>query len=224
MRTASVAMFQIMRDMVESQAVGFAPLLRENKELEHWDEHISEWVQGDAIVVTKLHRWIDVLEPYRDRAKVVMTIRDMRDVTVSLMNFRGGGYESALHSNAFKGNIEGQAEWEEKVAPDNLLKVRYEDFIITRVATTEQVADFMGVSLAAGEAMTIERRWNINANLRRSRMNYVTSHPEFMSARHINSGKVGQWKEALTTEQILEVQERAGHAWFKENGYELFEG
>ena len=223
MRTGSVAMFQIMREIVETQAVGFAPVMPHDKEVEFWEENIGDWTHNDTTVVTKLHRWMDLLSPYKNGVKVVMTIRDMRDVTVSLMNFRGGGFEPAIHSNAFKGNIEGQAEWEEKVPADNLLKIRYEDFIRIRAVTTKQVADFMGISLQLSEAMKIEQKWNINANLRRSLKSYVVGHPEFMSPRHIQSGKVGQWKETLTHEQILEVQDRVGHDWFIENDYILYE-
>jgi hypothetical protein len=139
------------------------------------------------------------------------------------MNFREGDYKSTIHSNAFKGNIEGQAEWEEKILADNLLKVRYEDFVLVRAITTKQVADFMGYPLSLSTAMRIEQRWNINANLRRSKGSYAVGHPEFMSPRHIQSGKANQWKKALTHEQILEVQDRVGHEWFEENGYVLYE-
>ena len=222
MRTGSVAMFQIMREIVETQAVGFAPVMPHGKEIEFWEENIGDWTHNDATVVTKLHRWMDFLSSHKDRIKVVMTIRDMRDVTVSLMNFRGGGFEPAINSNAFKGNIAGQAEWEEEIPVNSLLKIRYEDFVRIRAVTTKQVAGFMGVSLQLSDAMRIEQKWNINANLRRSLKSYVIGHPEFMSPRHIQSGKVGQWKEALTHEQILEVQDRVGHKWFEENGYELY--
>ena len=223
MRTGSVAMFQIMREIVEETGTGFSPTLPTGKEVEYWEEHLSEWATDDVIVIAKLHRWAPYLEEYRDTVKVVMTIRDMRDVTVSLMNFRGGGFEAALNSNAFKGNLEGQAEWEEKVSRDNLLKIRYEDFMLARSVTTIQVAKMLGINLTLQKATAIEQRWNINANLRRANKDYPVSHPDYMSKRHIKSGKANQWKAGLMHDQIVEVQDRAGHEWFEDNGYELYE-
>ena len=223
MRTGSVAMFQIMREIVESQAIGFSPILPTGKEVEYWKEHMGEWAYSKPLIVTKLHRWEDFLSEYKDDIKVVMTIRDMRDVVVSLMNFRGGGFEAAIHSNAFKGNIREQAKWESVLDEKHLLKVRYEDFMLVRAVTTKQVADFLGVSLTLAEAMKIEQKWNINANLRRAKRGFTVKHPEFMSPRHIKSGKVNQWKTGLTHDQILEVQDRVGHEWFEDNGYELYE-
>ena len=222
MRTGSVAMFQIMREIVESQAAGFAPVLPHDLEIEYWQKNIGDWAGETPLIVTKLHHWEDFLDPYALDIKVVMTIRDMRDVVVSLMNFREGDYKSTVHSNAFKGNVREQLRWETNAGEERLLKIRYEDFILVRAVTTKQVAKFMGISLSLSEAMKIEQKWNINANLRRSKQEFTVGHPEFMSPRHIHSGKANQWKKALTSEQILDIQDRIGHEWFEENGYELY--
>jgi hypothetical protein len=222
MRTGSVAMFQIMREIVESQAAGFAPMFPARLEIEYWEENIGDWTGETPLVIAKLHRWEDFLDPHALNLRVVMTVRDVRDVVVSLMNFRGGDYKSTVHSNAFKGNIREQIRWEAHAGEERLLKIRYEDFVLARAATTRQVADFMGIKLSLSEAMRIEQKWNINANLRRSKQDHAPGHPEFMSPRHIHSGRANQWKTALTPEQILDVQDRVGREWFEENGYELW--
>ena len=221
MRTGSVAMFQIMREIVDVNYIGYSPVMPVNDEDEFFHEYVGEWASGDGVVVTKLHRWREDIEPHKNGVKVVMTIRDMRDVVVSLMNFRSGTFESSLHSNAFKGNIEGQAEWEKKVPPENLLLIKYEYFIRNRIETTKRVAEFLGVKITPVQALEIERKWNINANLRRAKAGYSERSPEYMSKRHIQSGKEGQWKTALTLEQTLEVQHHVGHSWFTDNGYKL---
>ena len=198
-----------------------SPLLGQIRE--YWNEHIDEWAHSDDIVVAKLHRWEDFLDPFALKLKVVMTIRDMRDVAVSLMNFRGGTFENAIHSNAFKANTREQIRWDTNGGEDRVLTIRYEDFILVRAVTTKAVAKFMGIDIPLSEAMQIEQKWNINANLRRAKSGYAEDHPEFMSHRHIKSGKAGQWKTALTKEQVLEIESRVGPEWFEENGYQLSE-
>jgi hypothetical protein len=223
MRTGSVAMFQVMREIVESQGAGYAPTFPRNRELEYWEEHIGEWVESDEVVVAKLHKWEDFLDPHVQELKVVMTIRDMRDVAVSLMNFRGGTFENAVHSEAFKANTREEIRWNINGGEDRVMTVRYEDFVLVRAVTTKAVAEFLGITVTLSEAMTIEQKWNINANLRRARAGYPESHPEFMSERHIKSGKVGQWKKALTEEQIQYIQDRLGPMWFHDRGYDWYE-
>lgn len=222
MRTGSVAMFQIMREIVDANYIGYAPVMPVNNEDAFFHQHVGTWATNDGVVVTKLHRWREDMEPYKDNIRVVMTFRDMRDVVVSLMNFRNGTFESSIHSNAFKGNLEGQAEWEEKVPDYNLLPIKYETFINARTMTTKLVSEFLGIPMTPVQALAIERKWSLAANLRRAKAGYSERSPEYMSERHIQSGKVEQWRSALSSEQIYEIQDRVGHEWFERNGYELF--
>lgn len=221
MRTGSVAMFQIMREIVHKTGSGYAPKFPVNHEDEYFIEHVLDWAYSDSIVVVKLHRWRDELVLPDGTVKVVMTVRDMRDVVVSLMNFRNADFESSIHSNAFKGNIEGQAEWEMKIPPKDLMKVQYENFIRHRMQTTVAVAEFIGAPVNKVDAFEIERKWNINANLRRANENLSEDNPEYMSKRHIHSGKANQWVNSLTDEQVATIVEMVGEDWFKENGYRV---
>jgi len=222
MRTGSVNMFQIMREIAESQDKGYAPIMPLNHEEEFFLEHLKEWANDTRRIVIKSHLWRNELEPYADKMKVIVTIRDMRDVVVSLMNFRNGTFESSLNSNAFKRNIVGQKEWQEKVPKKNLFVIKYEDFIHNRIAITERVADFIGVPVSRLGAFEIENKWNLSANLRRAKEGYPANSPYYMSERHISSGRDGQWKTALTEEQIAQVEETAGKNWFRSNGYKLW--
>lgn len=224
MRTGSVAMFQIMRELVESQKVGYAPVFPLNKEIEYWESHVQFWAETTDIVVAKLHRWDYFLDSYSSFVRVVMTIRDMRDVVVSLMNFRGGTFESSLNSDAFKGNLREQARWILNAGDNKVMQVRYEDFVRNRVEMTQAVADFLGIPVSRRRAWKIEQKWNISANLLRAKANHSPDDPEFMSKRHIQSGRVSQWPKVLTAEQITMVQDRVGHEWFRANGYKVWDG
>lgn len=225
MRTGSVAMFQIMREIAESFEQGYAPVLPLNHEMETWEKNVDEWANTNLWVVLKLHRWIPLLEPYVEleasRARVVMTIRDIRDVAVSLMHFRDDTFEGVLNSRVLRGNIEGQAEWEAKVPSANLLKIRYEDFMADRTATTQKVAYHMGATLFPAFAATVQKKWTIGANLARSARDYPEDHPEYMNKRHIYKGAIGYWKEQLSTNQVRQIEDLVGEEWFIENGYEL---
>lgn len=221
MRTGSVAMFQIMREIVEVTGHGTAPVLPLNHELEAWDRNVASWANTEFITVTKLHRWLPLLEPYRDSMRVVMTIRDMRDVVVSLMNFRGGTFEDTLNSQAVIGNLDGQDEWEEKVPEESLLKVRYEDFMFDRASTTSKVASHMGITISSRLADNIQRKWDLRANIARSKMNFDQGDREYMNPRHISSGRTQQWRKALTPDQVMQVEEFVGRDWFVDNGYSL---
>jgi hypothetical protein len=222
MRTGSVAMHQVMREIVESTGLGYAPRMPMNREDEYFHENVGAWAASEEVVVAKLHRWRPDMADHKDGIRVAMTIRDMRDVVVSLMNFRQGTFESSLHSAAVTGNVDGQAQWEEEVPPGNMYKIRYEDFMADRAYVTMKVAELAGIKISVLQAQDIERRWNLAANLRRAAQGYSKNSPDYMAERHIHSGKSEQWRSALTPEQIEMVQDRVGHDWFKENGYELW--
>ena len=221
MRTGSVAMYQIMGAIVLVKEAGHTPVLPHGIEAEYVDDNVAKWAKGDGVTVIKLHRWRESLEPVKDRIKVVMTIRDMRDVVVSLMRFRRGNFQSSVHSAAFKGNIEGQAEWEEKVPRENLLTVRYEEFVPERRETIYKVANHIGRRVSAVQAADIDRTWDMAANIERAKKGYSSNHPEYMSERHIHNALSGKWATELTPEQVQEIVDTAGPEWFLENDYEL---
>jgi hypothetical protein len=220
MRTGSVAMFQIMRGIVSSTLTGYAPELPIGKEDEYFKEHAKSWADDPLKIVVKLHLWHPALEQARDCVSAVVPIRDIRDVVVSLIHFRETDFEKALHAGAVMGNVNSQLEWMEKIPDENrLLFISYEDFISHRMETTVQVAKFMGISLSDPEAARIERKWNLRANQKRALDKHRPGHPDYMSERHIYSGRAGRWKHELSNDQVLQVQDRAGEDYFVRNNY-----
>ncbi len=55
MRTGSVAMFQIMREIVSSSLTGYAPVLPVGQEDMHFIDHAEEWSLDPMKIVVKLH-------------------------------------------------------------------------------------------------------------------------------------------------------------------------
>lgn len=222
MRTGSVAMFQIMREIVESKSVGFAPVMPHGEEGEYYDSECVRWAAQPESFVTKLHTYRnsldDIIEQNAQDLRVVLTIRDIRDILVSLMHFRNSSFESNIHSNAYKNWIAEYDKWIDNVPEDSLLTVRYEDFIADRFTTILKVGKFMDLPLNAPEAKAIDEKWNVEANRRRATEGHPTNSKEFMSQRHIYQAGFGMWEEELTEEQIEIVEEYAGE-WLKQNGY-----
>ncbi len=221
MRTGSVAMYQVMREIAQTTGRGGAPSLPHGIESEFFDEHVPKWAEDSKLFVLKLHRWRESLEPVKERVKVVMTIRDMRDVVVSLMKFRETTFEKSIHSNAFKGNQEGQAEWEARVLPENLMTVKYEEFVAMRWANILLVSQFMRAPLTQKQAGSIDIRWDVMANRLRAKSGHAVGHPDYMAKRHIHDAKVGKFIMELSPEERAEIVDRAGKTWFRNNGYEL---
>ncbi len=227
MRTGSVAMFQVMREIVEIRGVGFAPILEHGREGEHFDEECCRWASQPEIFVAKLHQYRDSLDcsgydnPHGySQIKVVMTIRDIRDVVVSLIHFRKSDFDTTLHANAYKNYGNDYDRWVEKIPEPDLLIVKYEDFITDRFTTVLQVSRFLDLALNAPEAKEIDRKWDAEANVTRAKEGHDISSKDFMSHRHIYKGTYDMWREELTEEQIQRIYDDYG-AWLVNNGYEI---
>lgn len=216
MRTGSIAMWQVMREIV-LKGDGNAPKLGT-----YFFKYSDTWAKKDKYTLIKTHDYHSSLaDPIKNkRCKVVVTIRDQRDVVVSLMNFNDYGFDKAIAARAFKGNVKNYYEWIDKVPDDDLLIVKYEDFIGDRTTTILEVAEFLEINIAVGEAKKIDRKWNIQANRKRAKDKHKIDSHNYMAGRHINSGEAEQWKTALTQEQVAYIEEELGK-WFVSVGYSI---
>ena len=220
MRTGSVAMFQIMREIAIVKGVGFAPLMPHGREAEYFDSNCCRWAGTPEVYVAKLHSWREQISRCHSRSpKVVLTIRDFRDVVVSLMHFRwNSSFETTIHSNAYKNWIHDYQTWVDEMLPENLLIVKYEDMIADRFTAILTVADFMEHPVNAPEARAIDVKWDIKANQKRAQEAHSINSIDYMSQRHIYDGSAQKWRKELTEEQVAIVEEYAGE-WLKEHGY-----
>jgi len=218
MRTGSIAMWQVMREIVLKDG-GRAPALGS-----YFLKDANKWAKENKWVLVRLHEYDNFLEEPigNDRCKVVVTIRDQRDVVVSLMNFNNYGFDTAIHARAFKGNVKNYYEWIEKIGDDDLFIVEYEDFVNHRTRTILHIAEFLGIDLSKAEAEEINKKWDIPANQKRAKQHNKLDSVEYMAERHINSGKANQWKKALTEEQVeyIERDPDVGF-WLWDLGYKM---
>ena len=218
MRTGSVAMWQIMREIVLKSG-GKAPKLGTP-----YFDNIDKYLSQDHNTLIKTHDYNEKLDPAieKKQIKVVVTIRDQRDVIVSLMNFNDYAFDTAIHARAFKGNVKNYYEWIEKIPGEDLLIVKYEDFIADRFSTIVEVADFLETDISDIEAREIDEKWNIEANRKRAKQRNKLDSINYMAERHINSGEARQWVGTLSKEQVnyIEQNEVVG-PWLWQTGYHL---
>ena len=205
MRTGSVAMWQVMRELVLKDG-GRAPKLGTN----FFDEpRFGKWAKEKKYILVKSHQYENVIADYVDDGliKVVVTIRDMRDVIVSLINFNNYGFKNAIAARAFRGNPKNYFEWLEEIPPEHLYIVKYEDFITDRPEIISKVSNFLDIDISDYEAVAIGKKWDIPANRKRAKERHNIDSPHYMSERHIHSGEVGQWRTALSKDEVEYIEE-----------------
>ena len=218
LRSGSVAMWQIMSEIVTVTENGKAPALGTN--MPHFAD---KWAKSSQMYVTKLHTYHDSLKDYpqTDRAIAVMTVRDVRDVFVSLRYFRGDpDWDTTFNTRAYKNYSKEYYRWLAEFPVGNIIVVKYEDFMADRTGTVMDVADFMGMPVSEESAKAIDEKWNIPANKKRADENHEYSSPDFMAQRHIHSGESNQWEKELSLEQVLRIEDDHGE-WLVKNGYSL---
>lgn len=218
MRSGSVALWQVMREIVVTYGDGDAPPLGTN--LPHFAD---KWAKPRKMYVTKLHSWHDSLKDYpqTDKAIAVLQIRDVRDVAVSLHYFRGDpDWETTFNSRGYKNYSNDYYTWLEKFPERNIMISRYEDFMSDRPGTISKIADFMGIPLTDKEASIIDKKWDMPSNKKRAEEKHEYSSPDYMAQRHIRSGQSKQWEKELSSEYISRIEKDHGD-WLVKNGYSI---
>lgn len=217
MRTGSIAMWQIMDEIAKTQDKP-SPMLGTNLNdvIKIWRK---ERYNDNPLLVTKLHFYEDALMRYDPKIKVVATIRDLRDVLVSLMHFKGTDFNGEIGSRAFTTWVTNYNSWYEHIIPSRIMEVKYEEFVANRTDTILAVADFMGVTLSKESAGHIDNKWSIASNLRRSNESHDAKSKEFMSKRHIYSKGKSKWREEFTDEQVTIIMTGDRLEWMENHGY-----
>ena len=214
-RCGSLAMYQIMRELVVNRAAGFGDF--QGRAI---NQEAGQWVKDKRVRVLKYHRFRKALYPYIDQIKVVMTVRDPRDTVISIMNRWGYPFDQALKSKEFVDNFIDYQDWLTKMPEINLKIVRYETLIDSRPRTIVEVGSFLGMDVSWQEAIYLASEWSIPANLARSKTEegQDVANRNYVPVRHINDGSTNQWQSILTNEQAIAVEIAAGD-WMKNHNY-----
>lgn len=148
--------------------------------------------KGKRRIATKnpgFWKYLPLLEDlYHDRARYIFIIRDGRDVSLSLKNFRWGEkstYEAAknwkkmaMMTEAFKTSID----------ESRFLEVRYEDLLQSPGESIEMIAKFLS-----------------EQDIDRIRNEY-----EFYTKNNLKSNNFNKWKEQMPADEIYTFESIAG--------------
>lgn len=220
MRSGSVVQFQLAGAVVNHLGIGSIVKPRDGDE---FDANVNRWAFADEWYVAKLHDYRESIKRGHDhgKVKVVMTVRDPRDIMVSLMNFRQDTFETMTHAPVFPNNLKNHKRWSEAIHAVNFRCIRYEDLMNVKLFQEAiGISHHIGYTLDLNVAQEISDQYSISKNKLRADAAYPVSSPDYFSTRHINDGSSGQWKTALDEDQIRWVEDVA-HDFMETNGYEL---
>jgi hypothetical protein len=167
------------------------------------------------------------------RALAVYSYRDLRDVTFSLMHKMRLSFEEIVGQLQLVQCLNDHAFW---TAQPNVLCQRYETIVSDPAACVAEVAAFLGIRLADGEAERLAAAYSLEANRVRAQelarklrdkgidldaADSAVLHDEHSQLHwnHIRAGRVGGWRDEATPEQLAVLAKECG-LWLIENGYE----
>jgi hypothetical protein len=232
-RSGSTWQYQIVSHLLEAHRGGVRGGFLERPE----DfARMAEQTAGRAPWLTlKTHNGYPAYaEALRDgRAAAVYSYRDLRDVTFSLMHKMRLPFEEIVGRLQLVQCLNDHTFW---TAQPNVLCQRYERIVSDPAACVVEVADFLGLRLADGEAERLAAAYSLEANRARARelarrlrekgvdldgADNAALHDEHSQLHwnHIRAGRVGGWRDEATPEQLAVLAKECG-VWLIENGYE----
>lgn len=162
------------------------------------------------------------------RAKGIYMYRDLRDVFVSFMHKQNASFERLWTRDILRELVENYAQWTQQ---PNVLVSRYETMMADVSGEVSRIAAHLGLTITPEEAKQIAAEYSVTKQLERIEQadNLQVSRQTkgvgfdrhtLLHENHISEeqGQVGQWKTALTPEQVSLIENRYG-AWMKANGY-----
>ncbi len=219
MRSGSVVQFQLAGAVVNHLGIGSIVKPRDGDE---FDANVNRWAFADEWYVAKLHDYRESIKRGHDhgKVKVVMTVRDPRDIMVSLMNFRQDTFETMTHAPVFPNNLKNHKRWSEAIHASNFRCVKYEDMVNFLDLELGFISKLIENPISHKMSGQLAKKYSIKENKLRAIAAYPPSHLNYFSTRHINDGSSGQWETALDEDQIRWVEDVA-HDFMETNGYEL---
>lgn len=166
-------------------------------------------------------------------ALAVYSYRDLRDVIDSMRHKMGRSFEALMHEGLVHRILSNDRFW---ITRPGALVQRYEDLVADPTAGVLEIARFLGIALTIDEAEEIAEAYSPEAN--RRRVEAVRREAEaqgidpddpsqtvrqdaktLFHGNHLRLSRVGDWREALSTEEQAVLALLAG-SWLIARGYE----
>lgn len=173
----------------------------------------------------------DVLAEFRaQNAKGVYVFRDVRDVVLSNMRKQDVGFDKLWQQGVLDAILGNFDRW---TSLAGVLVSRYEEMVADVPAEVGRIAAHLGIAVSADETERIASQYTVDrqrdrireaetaGTLSRMQQGGDVFDPESnLHLNHFFSGHSGEWKTALTPEQVALIEDRAGD-WLVANGYSL---
>lgn len=240
-RSASTVQYNIVKDIVEHNG-GYAA----GWVIEPSFKRIYNNVENSDIpyATLKTHIFWDSVKPmftlFADKAKAIYIYRDLRDVAVSLRWFYKNGKTRFTAFNEeqawtrilrdLEAIINEYDSWM-SLPSDQIYFSRYEDIISHGIGISLQVSSiekFMGLLGDKDKANESNRLYSMVANQTKiddfielnkgKKLKRLQDPQSLFWVNHFSDGRVGKFKEELTTKELAEV-EAIAMPWLKDRNY-----
>jgi hypothetical protein len=161
-------------------------------------------------------------------AKGVYVFRDVRDVTVSRMRKSGQAFSALLNVGFLERILSAFDRW---TSLPGVLVSRYEDVVGDVATEVGRIAAHLGIIVSREECTRVADDYTLARQLERVRLadaagrlrrsgQAVYDPVSNLHVDHIRSGRSGEWRTALTLQELAVIEDQAG-AWLTRNGYAL---
>jgi hypothetical protein len=175
--------------------------------------------------VVKIHGIVGIRDHDMDFTRLLHCYRDIRDVVCSAIKMKGTSFNRFKHNNSgierfITHAIEQFEYWTKQT---NVYSSRYEDLVVDVAGEVSDIAKHLGIEVDAEQVAEIANKLSVDKQTEYlNGLGKMSTYDRktLMHPKHIADGKVGKWKNILTPQQVVVVENIARH-WLKQNGYSL---
>ena len=207
-RSASTLVFQLACEL----AGGDSRCIR------RWRDAPNYVCGSDVWWVAKSHNYLPEL--FRDMqdgsAKALVTIRDPRDIAVSMMQLKSMTFDEVMKWNVIPRGIHQQMLWANNHS--ECIVLRYEDFVDDISLLAWVISGMLELEVNEELINALATTYSFEQNKARSdKIGKVET--DLLFPGHLQTGEVGIWKRELTQAQANEIRQVIGNGWFQRWGY-----
>ena len=182
----------------------------------------EKYAHHKSYVVFKSHVMTPEIEEEFKKGNAIglKTIRDIRDVVVSLAHKKDRTYDYIINKR-LQYHLDIFKPWE-KI--DQMYTARYEDFAFDLKNEIIRIAEYLEIEVTDEIVDAIYDKCNIETHKKYiEQVDYTDKKYDkktMLHPNHIHSGATHQWKEKLDINQIEEIEEQA-RDWMVNNDYQF---
>jgi hypothetical protein len=226
-RSGSTLQYQIVKQIVEDAKVGKGLGWVDSEQFDHLQ---TKYAGENGYLVIKCHSYIENAKKLSSsgKAKAIYVHRDLRDVVVSTMVKDKTSFWQVMRSGLIRTVMEEYTQWN---SLNDIMVSKYENMITDLTQETLKISRYIGVELhntlanKIAEQFTIDQQVQRIQNFEYDKMGKRAGRNVFdpltlLHENHIHSGKLEQWKTALSSLEVGLVEDIACD-WLIEKNYPI---